>query len=58
MFNKTGMNASNIRDVLESCGSKLSGLHHFDSMALIHSVKKQAKNRKVGCELMRHQSLL
>ena len=36
MFNKTGMNASNIRNVLERRGSKLSGLHHFDSMAIIH----------------------
>ena len=46
MFNKTRMNASNIGDVLESCGSKLSGLHHFDSMALIHSVKNRQKTER------------
>ena len=35
-------------------GSKLSGLHPFDNMATIHCVKKYVKNRKVGCEFMRH----
>ena len=32
----------------ELCDSKLSGLHAFDNMV---------KNRKAGCEFMRHQSL-
>ena len=38
----------------ELCGSNLSGLHPFDNMAIIHSVKKLVKNRKVGCEFMSH----
>ena len=29
----------------ELCNSKLSGLHAFDKMVIIHEVK----NRKVGC---------
>ena len=33
--------------------SELSGFHPFDNMAIIHC----NKNRKVGCEFMRHQSL-
>ena len=37
--------------------SKLSGLHPFDNMAIIHRVKNRLKNRKVGCESMRYQSL-
>ena len=34
--------------------SKLSGLHAFDNMDIKF---KYVKNRKVGCEFMRHQSL-
>ena len=41
----------------ELCDSKLSGLHTFDNTVIIHRVKK-GKNRKVGCEFMRHQSLM
>ena len=39
----------------ELCDSKLSGLHAFDNMTIIHEVSK-AENRKVGCEFMRHHS--
>ena len=35
---------------------KLSGLHVFDNMAIILIKFKLVKGRKVGCELMRHQS--
>ena len=41
----------------ELCNSKLSGLHAFDNMAIIIRFKFGKKNRKVGCEFMRHQSL-
>ena len=41
----------------ELCDSKLSGSHPFDNMVIIHWVKNRLKNRKVGCKLMRHQSL-
>ena len=37
------------------CNSKLSGLHTFDNMVIIKL--KLVKNRKVGYEFMRHQSL-
>ena len=40
----------------ELCNSKLSGLHAFDNMAIVQN-GNWLKNRKVGCELMRHQSL-
>ena len=36
------------------CDSKFAGLHAFD---MIYIKLKQVKNRKVGCELMRHQYL-
>ena len=38
----------------ELCGSKISGLHHFDNMSIIHCVNLETK---VGYEFMRHQSL-
>ena len=38
-------------------GSKFSGLHPFDDMTIMYWVTKSVKNRKVGCEFMRHQSL-
>ena len=41
----------------ELCGSKLSGLHPFDNMVIIHLVKNRLKNGKVACEFMRYQSL-
>ena len=40
----------------ELCDSKISGLHPFDNIAIVHWVKK-VKNRKVGSEFMRHQFL-
>ena len=40
----------------ELCDSKLSDLHAFNNMAIIHEFK-YVKNRKVGCEFMRHQFL-
>ena len=40
----------------ELCGSKLSDLHPFDNIAIIHLVKNRLKT-KVGCEFMRYQSL-
>ena len=47
-----GLSFLNLR-FRELFGSKLSGLHPFDNIAIIHRVK----NRNVGCEFMRHQSL-
>ena len=45
----------------ELYNSKLSGLHPFDNMAIIHENRlkelKYIKNGKVGCEIMRHQAL-
>ena len=41
----------------ELCDSKLSDLHPSNDMATIYWVKIRLKNRKVGCEFMRHQSL-
>ena len=41
----------------EFCSSELSGLHPFDNVAIINLVKNRIKNRKVGCEFLRHQSL-
>ena len=41
----------------ELCDSKLSGLHLFHNLAMIHLVKNSSKNRKVGCEFMRQQFL-
>ena len=41
----------------ELCGLKLSGLHPFDNMAIIHRVKNMLKTEKVGYDFMRHQSL-
>ena len=43
----------------ELCNSKLSGLHAFDninSLSLNSLSLNWEKNRKVGCEFMRHQS--
>ena len=38
----------------ELCHSKLSGLNTFDNMAISLN---RLKNRRVGCEFMRQQSL-
>ena len=41
----------------ELCDTNLSSLHPFDNMARILLIDKYVRNRKVGCELMRWQSL-